>query len=413
MPRFLFLQGAASPFFSRLADRLGAEGLATYRFNFCAGDALYWRGKAAWNFRGTTADLPARFEENANATGITDVVLFGDQRPVHRAVIPGALRAGMRVHVFEEGYVRPRWITLERHGLAAASRLPRAPEWYLRAAANLPVPDETRCAPSTLGPRALHDVAYHAANVLNPLLYPRYRTHRPYPAPAEWAGWAWRFARFPVWIRRDARRLREWISAGAPFFVFPLQLNGDAQLVYRSPFGSMREALRHVLTSFAAYAPRDTRLVVKNHPLDTGLAGHAVGIGRLARELGLEGRVLYVETGDLGALLRHAAGVVTVNSTSGMAALAQGCPTKALGTAIYDVPRLTDQRTLDAFWTAPAPPDAEVFRAFRKVIIHATQIRGDFYDRRGMDVALESASRLLEPRSRIDLLLECFPAVAA
>ena len=35
-----------------------------------------------------------------------------------------ARRRSLRLHLFEEGYLRPDWITLEREGVNANSRLP-------------------------------------------------------------------------------------------------------------------------------------------------------------------------------------------------------------------------------------------------------------------------------------------------
>ena len=59
--------------------------------------------------------------------GVTDVILFGDCRPYHRVAVDLARSRGIAVHVFEEGYFRPDWITLERDGTNGHSRLPRGP----------------------------------------------------------------------------------------------------------------------------------------------------------------------------------------------------------------------------------------------------------------------------------------------
>ncbi|MET5116120.1 capsular biosynthesis protein, partial [Burkholderia pseudomallei] len=65
--------------------------------------------------------------------GVTDVLLFGDCRAIHRPIHEIARASGVRVHVFEEGYVRPLWITMERHGVNGRSLLPRDPGYYLDA----------------------------------------------------------------------------------------------------------------------------------------------------------------------------------------------------------------------------------------------------------------------------------------
>jgi capsular polysaccharide export protein len=314
------------------------------------------------------------------------------------------------VHAFEEGYVRPNWITLERGGVNAASALPRDAAWYRRANAALTDAGEgTRVRPS-LAARIGHDMAYHSANLANALAYPGYRTHRPRLAALEYAGWAMRYARFPFWQAHDAARIDALIARRAPFYFLPLQLNGDAQIVHHSPFGKMADALRMILRSFAQRAPAETLLVVKNHPFDTGLAGYPQIIARLERELGLAGRVVFLQTGDVPKLLDHALGVVVVNSTVGFSALQHRRPTKTLGSAIYDLPGMTFQGSLDEFWSRLTPPELDLVRAFRNVVVHATQVNGGFYSRQGIATALAGCERLLEPRSRLEQLLDAFPA---
>lgn len=408
--KFVFLQGVSSPFFSRLADWLRARGEEVRRVNLCAGDALYWRGKPAWSYRGPREGFAAWLEKRIVEHGLTDLVLFGDQRPHHRAATALAREHGLRVHAFEEGYIRPNWITLERGGVNAASALPRNAAWYLEASAALADPGEGRRVLPSLAPRVAHDMAYHSANVANPLAYPGYRTHRPRVAAVEYAAWARRYAGFAHRRGRDAARIAALIERRTPFYFLPLQLNGDAQIVHHSPFGAMANALPAILRSFARRAPAGTLLVMKNHPFDTGLVDYARLIGRLEGELGLRGRVVFLETGDVPKLLDHALGVVVVNSTVGFSALQHRRPTKVLGKAIYDLPGMTFQGALDDFWSRLAPPDLDLVRAFRNVVVHATQVNGGFYSRQGIATALEGCTRLLEPRSRLQQLLEAIPA---
>jgi capsular polysaccharide export protein len=94
------------------------------------------------------------------------------------------------------------------------------------------------------------------------------------------------------------------------------------------------------------------------------------------------------------------AGVVCVNSTAGLAAIEFGTPTITLGRAIYDMPGLTHQGDLDGFWTAPQVPDAELYLAFRHVVIAETQINGAYATAKGRHLAVpEIARRLLAPES--------------
>jgi capsular polysaccharide export protein len=401
----LFLQGVATPFFSRLGDWLRERGEQVYRVNFCAGDALYWRGKPAWNFRSVAESFPDWLEERITRHAITDIVLFGDRRPLHRAAILLARQLGVRVHAFEEGYIRPNWITLERGGVNAGSALPSDPAWYRAADRLLEAAGEGERVAAHLAPRAAHDMAYHAANLFNYVAYPGYRTHRPWLSAVEYAGWALRYSRFPWRAKRDAAEIERILGKGFPYYFLPLQLNSDAQIVHHSPFGNMKRAVKRVLTSFSEHAPVEARLIIKNHPFDTGLSGHERFVRRLSYDLGIAHRVLYVQTGPVPALLENALGVVVVNSTVGFSALQHARPTIALGKAIYDLPGMTFQGNLDGFWGNATAPDFELVRAFRNVVVHATQVNGGFYSRLGIVTALEGCARLLEPRSRLEALM--------
>ncbi len=412
---FLFLQGVASPFFPRLADRLRRAGQRVTRINFCAGDALYWGLRGAIAYRGTLAQLPDFLTDCFTAHAFTDLVLFGSRRPIHLPAIRIARERGVRVHVFEEGYVRPNWLTLERGGVNGDSPLPRDPDWYLAVDPLLPRYGDGRPVPTSLPVRAAHDIGYHAAGVFNPVFYRGYRTHRPEPAPVEYAGWARRFGAWQLrrQKRRDAERIAQLLADGAPYYLLPLQLNGDTQITLHSSYGGMPQLLDTVLRSFARDAAPDTRLVIKNHPLDTGLVDYPAQIARLSQELELGQRVLYLETGHLPTLLQRTLGVVTVNSTVGLSALLHQCPTVALGTAIYDLPGLTFQGGLHAFWEERAPPDPRLLQAFRNTVVHTTQVNGDFYTAVGIRMALAGCERLLAVESPLETLLAAYPPLQA
>ena len=403
---FLFLQGGSSPFFRRLGRRLSRDGHAVHRVNFSAGDRAYWHPLPAASFDGTLDDLPAYLEDRMRAWSISDVVIYGDRRPVHVPAIAIARRLGIRVQVFEEGYFRPFLMTLERGGVNGNSALPRDPDWYRKVGACLP--DSQYGAPfhSGLFSRARHDITYEIASLANPLLFPRYRTHVPYNRWIGYGAHALRFAAMPLRASRDRQLLERLNREKGGVFLLPLQLESDVQIRYYSPYPTMSALIEHVMRSFARGAPPDARLVIKNHPLDPGFVNYERLTARLARETGITGRVDYVDTGDASPLAAHARGIVTVNSTVGMSSLMLGRPVIALGKAIYNLPGLTFQGPLDDFWRDPPPPDAELFRRFRNTVIHTTQINGGFYTRESTTLAVENCQRiLLAERSPLEALM--------
>jgi capsular polysaccharide export protein len=111
--RFLFLQGLPTRFFHRLGAALTRRGHAVHKVNFNGGDRLFWRIPGAIDYRGTLETWPGVLTELLDTHDITDIVLFGDCRPLHRVAIRLAAHRAIAVHVFEEGYLRPSWITHE------------------------------------------------------------------------------------------------------------------------------------------------------------------------------------------------------------------------------------------------------------------------------------------------------------
>lgn len=403
---FLFLQGVCSPFFAHLADRLSHEGHRIFRINFNTGDWLAWAGRPAWHYRGPLDGLEAYLGERYRAYGITDQILFGDCRPVHRPAIVLGKKYGVRTHVFEEGYFRPYWVTLEREGVNSYSLLPRNPDWYREVGAMLPDHGDVHPVHSPFIVRAAYDVLYHVAGSFNPLFFPRYRTHASMNAAVEYLGYLRRLPLLRFHRPRDAALIDLVIRSAIPFYFFPLQLEGDAQIRTHSRFRSMTDVLKEAMASFARHAPNGSRLLIKNHPLDPGLTNYERIINRLIALFDLTGRVHYLETGNLETLLQQAKGTVTVNSTVGALALGLGCPTIALSQPIYNLPGLTFQGPLDAFWREGAAPDSALFRHFRTVVIHATQVNGGFYCRQGITLLVENCHRLLAAkRSPLEHLL--------
>ncbi|APA88932.1 capsular biosynthesis protein [Paraburkholderia sprentiae WSM5005] len=393
---FLALQGTASPFFSRLATALRERGHAVRRVNFCGGDLSYACNSDAWNFRGQPGELSDWYSNKVNASSFTDVLMFGDCREIHRPVHPIAKTHGLRVHVFEEGYVRPHWLTLEKHGVNGRSQLSRDPAWYLDQRRFTPLSPVGRPTGYNLYERAFHDIRYRGANTLFALRFPHYRSHRPRNGFFEYSGLAARALRQRKHHHDSDKVTRDLLEAGRAYYIFPLQLNSDAQIVVHSPFDSVRDAIAKVLTSFAHHAPADSWLVIKNHPLDTGLIDYRRHAEQLARELGIAERLRFIDAGHLPTLLDNARGAVVVNSTVGLSALHHRRPLMALGSAIYNMPGLTWQGSLDDFWSEADQPDMNLYQAFLDYVVHHTQINGDFYTKTGIAMAVRGAVQRLE-----------------
>jgi capsular polysaccharide export protein len=381
---FLVLQGNATPFFSELTSALKASGHHVRRVAFNGGDVAF-SSDAIW-FRGRPDDLPVYFDDLMRREKPDAIILFGDCRPVHRPAIEIAQARNISIWVFEEGYLRPGWITLEPHGVNGFSALPRdAAGIRARGAAPWPAlhynphPDFLR--------RAYYDVSYHVLRLAMKPLFPHARFHAAVDPFVEYAGW----------IRDMAKHLAQKTPVGnvpsGRFMLVPMQMEGDYQLRIHSPFDGMGQALDRILDSFAAQAPGDLSLLVRRHPLDPRLTDWEGMVAARARTLGVADRVHFMPDGPLETVLDSCVGVVTVNSTVGLLALRRKKPVKILGEAIYDVDGLTFAGGLDRFWHEASVPDAELLDRFCRMLVQEVLVEGDFFTPEGRALAVQGSVR--------------------
>lgn len=399
--RFLFLQGPPGPFFDRLGASLRRLGHAVHRINLNAGDVASWSGPAV-DYRGTAERWPSFVDDFLVHHRITDLILFGDCRPLHNAARGMARLRGVRVHVFEEGYIRPDWATLELDGVNGHSSLPRDPNWYVKAARTLPPLAKRPTVPSRFRRRAQEATSYYARTSLGRWRFPHYKSHRDRSAVTEALGWLKQFA-----LRKLQEGRAENVLAqleGKRYFALPLQLSSDHQIRVHSLFGTMQAGASYVIESFARSAPDDTYLLVKEHPLDSSLFSWRRFIRREARRLNVEHRVLFTKGGRIDDIVENSLGVVTVNSTTGTLALASGIPVITLGQAVYNIPGITFQGPLDSFWSDPTPPNPRIWDAFSRVLQARCLVYGGFASDEGIEMLVEgSIARLVEASKIVDI----------
>jgi capsular polysaccharide export protein len=392
--QFLFLQGPPGPFFRQLAAALAERDCGVHRINLCGGDHYDWP-RGATNYHGRKKNWPLFLDRFLRARKITDMVLYGDCRPMHQVALRMARLRGVHIHVYEEGYIRPDWMTLERDGVNGHSPMERDPQAILEAARDLPPVPQLPSITASFARRA-RDSYWHYAHVkLRGWMFPFFRSHRQGSIFVEWAGWGWRLA--TGWLRR--KRADEALAAiaGRDYFLFPLQLTGDYQIRYHSPFGSMEVALEYVMESFARMAPPEAVLLIKEHPLDSSFIDWRGLERRAAQRFGIVGRVFHIDGGDLETLCAGAQGMVCVNSTSATLALEEGTPVAVLGDAIYDIPGITHQGELDDFWGRPQPPDRKLYAAFKRLLHARCLVRGGLASESATGILVRnSVARLLE-----------------
>jgi capsular polysaccharide export protein len=370
--RFLIASAPFGPFSRTLAAAIEASGGAVQRLIINMGDRVDWRRGGGRThrepFEAFRAALPDWIEE------FTDVIVFGDTSPHARAVLAAARTQGLDTWILENGYFRPDWITLERHGVNAEGCSPADPEAYADVQVREPRPVPVgRILPW----HVTHISLYYFIELMGRSAYPHFRPEYDPPPWRQAFGHVARALNSRRLLTR--RRLGMVLKGDPPFVLVCLQRDGDSQLVRHSSLTTNAAFLARVLDSFATHAPPGLHLVVKGHPLDAGVTDMEVQTGRLAEARGVSARVHYLDGGALADLCRASRGLVVNNSSAALSALGFGTPVKVLGKAFFDMEGLTDPRPLDEFWSAPRPPDPELFARFRTWVIDNTQINGGFH----------------------------------
>jgi len=375
--RVLLLQGPMGKFFAELAKHLAASGKQVHKVNFNSGDALYY--PSGTPYRGRLADWPAWLELFCRESNIDSIIVFGDCRAYHRMAKEVARDLNLQFFVFEEGYLRPNWITFEPWGVNGHSSVSSDPAHYTeQSVQGLEEVKEIEPIDNRYFYRAMVAITYYVVTLLGMFSFWHYQHHRKIAVSEAYR-----------WIRSGVRKL--WYSwrqrhilpkllaqHDKHFYLFPLQVHNDSQLWFHAG-NPMASYIDQVIASFAAHAPADTVLVIKHHPMDRAYRDYSSLIRVLSQGLGVSDRVLYVHDLHLPTLLDHARAVVAVNSTVGLTAVFRGLPVKTLGRAIYDMPGLTNQLSLDQFWQTQQPVDLALAKRFKLKLMHTCQLRGCVY----------------------------------
>ena len=375
----LFLQGPMGTFFKKLDTAFQKKGANTYKIGLNMGDQFFSHKNNYTAFRKTPEEWPNFIEDFLQQKKIDKILLFGDCRYYQRIARKTAFEHNIDIYVFEEGYLRPDYITLEKFGVNGFSQIRREAIFYQDRELT-ETPQLTPTYPSKTKMIFSAILYYALSNIFNKK-YPHYQHHRDFSAVKE-AFYGMRgVVRKGLYMfteRRYLPLLTQELSK--KYYFVPLQTHNDFQILQHSNYRSIEKFIIEVLESFAHHGPKDLYLVFKHHPVDRGRKNYRSFIREQAALLNIEKRVLVLHDVYLPDCLKHSIGTITINSTVGLSAIGHNIPTIALGDAIYDIKGLTNKEiSLKKFWHQHKKPDAELYKKFRQYLISTTQLNGSFY----------------------------------
>ncbi|HEB9355123.1 TPA: capsule biosynthesis protein [Campylobacter coli] len=371
----LLLQGPVGTFFHHLAIKMKKNKTKVFKLNFNGGDFLFYpSGKRC---KCDKKDLENFYESFFKEKKIDAIVMYNDCRLIHAKAIKVARELGIGIWIFEEGYLRPYCITFEKDGVNANSSLPRDKNFYLSW--NISTKESIKEIPGSFKFMAFSAFLYWLFSFLLVPFFNNKLHHRTL-FPFEFLFWFRSLYRKYLYKFTEKKLNQKIYSLEKKYFLAILQVYNDTQIKHHYK-KSIEEFIEETILSFANHARAKSYLVFKHHPMDRGYRNYSKLIDELSQKYHVEGRIFYVHDSYLPTLLRNALGCITINSTVGLSAILEGCPTKVCGDAFYNFEGLAYPKKLQFFWREAHAykPNPSLVINFKNYLLSTNQFNGNFY----------------------------------
>ncbi|EME3329841.1 capsule biosynthesis protein [Campylobacter coli] len=371
----LLLQGPVGTFFHRLAIKMKKNKTKVFKLNFNGGDFLFYpSGKRC---KCDEKDLENFYENFFKEKKIDAIVMYNDCRLIHAKAIKVAKELGIGIWIFEEGYLRPYCITFEKDGVNANSSLPRDKNFYLSC--NISTKESIKEIPGGFKFMAFSAFLYWFFSFLLAPFFNNKLHHRTL-YPFEFLFWFRSLYRKYLYKFTEKKLNQKIYSLEKKYFLAILQVYNDTQIKHHYK-KSIEEFIEELILSFANHAKAKSYLIFKHHPMDRGYRNYSKLINGLSQKYHVEGRIFYVHDTYLPTLLKNALGCITINSTVGLSAILEGCPTKVCGNAFYNFEGLAYPKKLQFFWREAHAykPNPSLVLNFKNYLLNTNQFNGNFY----------------------------------
>ncbi|WP_283802085.1 capsule polysaccharide modification protein KpsS [Campylobacter coli] len=371
----LLLQGPVGTFFHCLAIKMKKNKTKVFKLNFNGGDFLFYpSGKRC---KCDEKDLENFYESFFKEKKIDAIVMYNDCRLIHAKAIKVAKGLGIGIWIFEEGYLRPYCITFEKDGVNANSSLPRDKNFYLSC--NILTKESIKEIPGGFKFMAFSAFLYWLFSFLLAPFFNNKLHHRTL-FPFEFLFWFRSLYRKYLYKLTEKKLNQKIYSLEKKYFLAILQVYNDTQIKHHYK-KSIEEFIEELILSFANHARAKSYLVFKHHPMDRGYRNYSKLINELSQKYHVEGRIFYVHDTYLPTLLKNALGCITINSTVGLSAILEGCPTKVCGNAFYNFEGLAYPKKLQFFWREAHAykPNPSLVINFKNYLLNTNQFNGNFY----------------------------------
>lgn len=373
----LLLQGPVGPFYDDLTCWLLKRNIHVNRVVFSGGDWRDCKKIKPIEFTSQNEEWAVFLKKQCHKLNVDVIVVFGQSRHYHKVAIQVANSLGIALVVFEEGYFRPGFITLELNGVNAKSSTLEQYEI---------VDNRSLLAATASRNQFLKSIYFSVTHYIFIFLmdrkFPNYQHHRSRSLLFYSMYWAKAAFRKIISQGKDLEEQNKLIQNKKPYLFVPLQFEGDAQIKLYSKFNSMNEFIEKIIKNFSEFGDANLLLVFKQHPHGIGGNDTQGFIKKLTDTENLRNRVFYLNSGDTDLLVKNSKAVITVNSTVGIKAIEFLKPLYALSPSVYFRDGIVFNGALDEFLNAiedSSLVEKIKFQNFLSDLKNLTQVPGCFY----------------------------------
>ena len=375
----LFLVGPIGTFFARLSNFLEENDVKTFKISF----PLYEYGFKKSRLIKYSKDI--RFfkeflKEIIVEKNIKHIFMYGNVLIPHKQALDLVKQLNkeskkIKTHIFELGYLRPNFVTLEREGINYDSGFIKNRDFYLKQDTYKVFPVAKKHAHFRV--RKIWKTISFINHCFKNYRIVEYE-HKLQPRPIYiWFQIKGFFLKF--FFLLTEYKLKKKCFSKQKFYLVILQVSSDSQLTEGSNLKDNNKFIYKVIKDFAE-SKVDYNLVFKHHPRDRGYINYSNQIEKISKEFGVYNKVFYIHDYFLSRLFQklNCKGTVLINSTVGFQSLYHSVPVKSLGISPFNIEGLSDQRSLVSFFKNPLPVDRFLFNKFYKYILENSQINGNF-----------------------------------
>ena len=375
----LFLMGPIGTFFARLSNYFERKNIKTYKISFplfeygFPRDRRIFFNKEIIHFKEFLRDILIEKE-------IKHIFMYGNVLIPHQyalEMLDELNKDGRNIqsHIFELGYLRPNFVTLEEKGVNYKSQFMLGKDFYNRQKTYREFPVALK---SNIRIRKIWKLITFINHSFKNYKIVDFE-HKLQPKPSYlWFQIKGFILKYFFYLREYKIKKNSFYKSN--FFIVILQVYCDSQLTKGSNIKNNFDFIKSVIINFYNSGLKDTKLIFKHHPRDRGYNNYSKYIKKLSIKFDLVENIHYIHDYPLSKIFRNnkCKGTVLVNSTVGYQSLFHSIPVKSLGKSPYNFDGLTDQKDLVSFFKNPQKVNKQLFCKFYRYILENSQINGNF-----------------------------------